>query len=140
MWRPRRVRAVALPTALAMETGACLLAALLPGGWRLADRLGVAALGTILTVLLLLMARPAVRADEHGVTVVNILASRRLAWSEVIAVGLGRDDPWASADLADGTTFAVMAFQAADGDRARRGVAEMGALVRARGEAPGGPR
>jgi hypothetical protein len=134
------VRVVALPAAVLTETGGCLLAALLPAEWALGDRVGVALIGTAVTAVLLMMARPAVVADESGVTVVNLLARRRLAWSEVVQVGLGRDDPWVTLDLADGTTMSAMALQAADGDRARRGAAELARLVRAYGEANGGGR
>lgn len=137
VWRPLRVRVVALPAAALTETGGCLLAALLPHEWRVGDRIGVALLGTLVTAVLLMMARPAARADADGLTVVNLVKRRRLAWSEVLRVGLGRDDSWVMLDLADGTTLPAMAIQAADGERARRAAAELAALVHAYGEAPG---
>ncbi|WP_141961417.1 hypothetical protein [Actinoallomurus bryophytorum] len=43
--------------------------------------------------------------------------------------------PWPTLDLADGSVVPAMGIQASDGDRARRAVAELAAMVRARGEA-----
>jgi len=136
VWRPRRGRAVAATAALVVAAGGCLLAALVPGPWHLGDRLAIVALALVVSAVLLLLARPVLRADDRGLTVVNLLTGRRLDWSEVLRVGLGRDDSWAALDLADGTSYPVMALQASDGERTRRAVAEVAALVAARGEAP----
>jgi Bacterial PH domain len=135
-WRPRRARAVALPAAVAVLAGACLLGAVLPAGWSIADRVGIALLAIAVDAVLLTLARPSLRADEDGVTVVNLLTRRRLAWSEVVQVGLSRHDSWAILDLADGTSLPVMALQSSDGLRTRRAVADLAALIAARGEAP----
>ncbi|PYG02299.1 PH domain-containing protein [Georgenia satyanarayanai] len=73
----------------------------------------------------------AVRAvpDDDGLTVRNLVKVRRLAWEQVVEVRFGPNSPWAQLDLSDGTTLAVMAIQAADGDYARREVGRLAALV-----------
>lgn len=75
------------------------------------------------------LGRSRATADEDGLVVVNGLRSRRFAWAQIVAVHLPAGAPWATLDLADGTTVAVMAFQGSDGRRARDGVRELRALV-----------
>lgn len=111
--------------------GAIGIAISLPDSWPVADRSLIVLVGVMLTGLLLALARPVVRADAHGVTVVNLVQRRRLEWAEVVGVGLGRDDPWASLDVADGTSVAMMALPSSEGERARRGVRELAALAAA---------
>jgi hypothetical protein len=74
----------------------------------------VAAAVVILAVLTLL-SRPRVTADRDGVTIVNLVTRRRLAWAQLVRVGLAPGDPWVHLDLADGTTLAAMGIQPASG-------------------------
>ncbi len=97
--------------------------------WSPGQLATVAAGYLAIAVVLHLLARPLVRADRGGLTVVNMVRSRRLDWAEVIAVRLGPGDPWVMLDLSDGTTLPAMAIQSADGARARRAVADLDALV-----------
>jgi hypothetical protein len=75
------------------------------------------------------LGRSRATATEDGLVVVNGLRRRRYDWAQVVAVHLGAGAPWATLDLADGTTVSVMAFQGADGRRARQGVRELRALL-----------
>ncbi len=75
------------------------------------------------------LARARVTAEMAALVVVNGFRSRRLAWEEVVAIHLTEGAPWATLDLADGTTISAMAFQESDGRRAREGVRQLRALI-----------
>ena len=75
------------------------------------------------------LARARVTAEMESLVVVNGFRSRRLAWEEVIAIHLSAGAPWATLDLADGTTISAMAFQGSDGKVARDGVRQLRALI-----------
>ena len=75
------------------------------------------------------LARSRVVATTEGLTVVNGFRSRRLAWNQVLAVRLRPGAPWAELDLSDGTSVSAMGVQGSDGDRARKQVREIRALV-----------
>ncbi|WP_435769148.1 PH domain-containing protein [Nocardioides sp. SYSU DS0651] len=91
-------------------------------------------IGFVLVGLLLLngMARSRVDATDRGLTVVNGYRKRGLEWAEVVALRMPVGAPWPSLDLSDGTTVPVMGVHASDGERARRAVLELKALVAAR--------
>ncbi|MFG2881042.1 PH domain-containing protein [Streptomyces sp. NPDC048297] len=57
------------------------------------------------------ISRVRVVADESGVTVVNILSKRRLAWEEILRVNLRTGDPWVFLDLSDGTSLPALGIQ-----------------------------
>ena len=65
----------------------------------------------------------------EALVVVNGFRTRQLDWEEVIAIHLPDGAPWATLDLADGTTISAMAFQGSDGRRARDGVRQVRALI-----------
>lgn len=73
--------------------------------------------------------RTAVRADERGLTIVNVYRVRRLEWAQILTVGLRPGDPWAVLDTGDGMTVKVMAIQGSDGARARRATTQLRRLV-----------
>ncbi|MCW2737736.1 PH domain-containing protein [Nocardioides sp.] len=75
------------------------------------------------------LARARVTAEMEALVVVNGFRTRRLAWEEVLAIHLSEGAPWATLDLADGTTISAMAFQGSDGRRARDGVRQVRALI-----------
>lgn len=75
------------------------------------------------------LARARVTAEPDALVVVNGFRTRRLAWAEVIAIHLPEGAPWASLDLADGTTIPAMAFQGSDGRRAVDGVRTVRRLI-----------
>ena len=75
------------------------------------------------------LARCRVEARQDGLRVVNGYRSRRLEWSEVLAVSMKPGNPWAVLDLSDGTTAQALGIQASDGARARRQVRELRHMV-----------
>lgn len=68
------------------------------------------------------LVRSRVDVTAEGLTVINGYRTRRFAWAQIVAIRMPQGAPWASLDLADGTTCGVMALQASDGVRAREGV------------------
>ena len=75
------------------------------------------------------LARCRVEARQDGLRVVNGYRSRRLEWSEVVAVSMKPGSPWAILDLSDGTAAQALGIQASDGARARRQVLELRRMV-----------
>ncbi|WP_181310790.1 PH domain-containing protein [Nocardioides campestrisoli] len=71
------------------------------------------------------LARSRVVAREDGLLVVNGYRRRHFTWPEVIAVRMPQGAPWASLDLSDGTSVAVMGIQGSDGARATAAVREL---------------
>lgn len=76
------------------------------------------------------LVRSRVVAERDRLIVVNGFKRREFTWAEVVAANLGRGAPWASLDLADGTTVPAMGIQGSDGARARAAIRELRALVR----------
>ncbi|MEG3615086.1 PH domain-containing protein [Isoptericola haloaureus] len=76
------------------------------------------------------------RPDDDGLTVRNVVRTRRVAWPEIVAVRMTPNDPWVVLDLADGGTLAVMAIQRADGERGMAEARRLQSLVQRLGEAP----
>lgn len=75
------------------------------------------------------LGRARVTAEMESLVVVNGFRTRQLAWEEVLAIHLPDGAPWATLDLADGTTISAMAFQGSDGGRASAGVRQVRALI-----------
>jgi hypothetical protein len=134
-WRPRRVRIISYVLAVVVVAGMVVLAVAMPSTWHLGDRLGLVAIALIIAGVLHILARSRVTAGDGGLTVVNGLRTRDFEWAEVLGVSMPEGAPWPMLDLADGSTVAAMGIQASDGERARRAVAELTALVHERGEA-----
>ncbi len=93
--------------------------------------------GTVIAMMLVAfiighaLSRCRVDADEGGLTVVNGYRTHRLDWNQVVAVTLRPGNPWAVLDLSDGTTRSALGIQGSDGNRARRQVRQLRALVEA---------
>lgn len=77
------------------------------------------------------LSRCRVDADENGLTVVNGYRTHRLDWNQVVGVTLRPGNPWAILDLSDGTTRSALGIQGSDGNRARRQVRRLRALIEA---------
>ncbi|MEU6061750.1 PH domain-containing protein [Streptomyces sp. NPDC047097] len=133
VFRPTRTRVVLLTAAAAMFvviTAVALALEKLGSGER-ASFIFVAAL---FAAVLGLLARPKVVADESGVTVVNLVHSRRLAWAEILRVNLREGDPWVFLDLSDGTSLPALGIQPGIGRRqAIRDASALRALAETRG-------
>lgn len=97
--------------------------------FNLLQRLTLLALGAGFATIGWALGRARVTAEMEELVVVNGFRSRTLAWEEVLAVHLPEGAPWATLDLADGTTISAMAFQGSDGRVAREGVRELRALI-----------
>jgi len=75
------------------------------------------------------LVRSRVVAEDTRLIVVNGFKRREFEWAEVVAVNLVRGAPWATLDLADGTTISALAIQGSDGARARQAVRQLRALL-----------
>lgn len=131
--RPRAARLVSLPLGaltLAMMLALAVALPTLTGAPVSApDRIGFVAFGVAVAWFLVREAGVRADPDTEGLTVRNLVRTRRLAWPEIVSVRFGPDRPWVQLDLADGDTLAVMAVQRADGDRARAEARRLATLV-----------
>lgn len=75
-------------------------------------------------------------ASRDGVVVVNGLRRREYAWAQLVSITMPHGAPWATLDIADGTSVAVTGIQASDGRRAQDAVEQVRALLERR--APSG--
>ncbi|MFF9851861.1 PH domain-containing protein [Streptomyces litmocidini] len=109
-FRPGRTRAVLLTMSVAIfvviTAVAMMLERLGPG-----ERASFVFTAVLLSGVLVLLSRPKVVADDEGVTVVNIVRTRRLAWAEILRVNLRPGDPWVFLDLSDGTSLPALGIQ-----------------------------
>lgn len=105
-------------------------------------RIGLYQRGTLIGMALVGLAvgyglvRCKVEATRAGIEIVNGYRTHTFEWAEVLAVELSRGAPWATLDLADGTSVSAVALQGADGERAQRGVRQLRRLL-AEHSAPG---
>ncbi|MEU1082838.1 PH domain-containing protein [Streptomyces sp. NPDC005908] len=134
-FRPGVTRAVLLTAGVALLVVVSLIGLLL-SGLGPGERISFVFTAALLAGVLFLLARPKVVADEAGVTVVNIVNRRRLAWPEILQVNLRSGDPWVFLDLSDGTSMPVLGIQ--PGMARQRAVADARAL-RALAEAHSAP-
>src|SRR4051812_6149628 len=132
-WRPLGVR-------LAMLFFGGLLAVVCVAAWiavgaDVRARVSLLQRGTLVAIAALAAAvgwglvRCRVTAREAGVEVVNGYRRHEYEWPQIVAVRLPRGAPFATLDLADGTSMMVMGIQSADGDRAGVAVRELRSLV-----------
>jgi hypothetical protein len=130
--------------AFGMATAAvvvCVVAAVLLGGareWGPADQVALVAFGVGIAAFLLRYATIRAVPDEEGLTVRNLVLTRRVDWSDVVGVRFDEGAPWVTLDLADDDELPVMAVQRADGPQAREEARRLAGLVAARGGHVGG--
>ncbi|MGW5205114.1 PH domain-containing protein [Streptomyces griseoincarnatus] len=134
-FRPGVTRAVLLTAGVALFVVVSVIGLLLPGLGP-GERISFVFTAALLAGALFLLARPKVVADETGVTVVNIVNRRRLAWPEILQVNLRSGDPWVFLDLSDGTSLPVLGIQ--PGMARQRAISDARAL-RALAEAHSAP-
>ncbi|WP_255954296.1 PH domain-containing protein [Streptomyces odontomachi] len=138
-FRPALTRAVLLIGGGALFVVLTVIALLLPSVGP-GERLSFVLTGGMLFAALVLLSRPKVVADVTGVTVVNIVSSRRLDWAEILHVTLRSGDPWVFLNLSDGTSLPALGIQ--PGLAKRRALTDaraLRALVDAHGAADQGP-
>ena len=113
-FRPRFARVVTLALAvlvLASTVAIILAMSVLSAG----DRIGFVLVGGLIAWFLWRQASVAALVRDDGLTVRNLVFTRRLAWAEIVSVRFGSGRPWVQLDLSDGDTLAVMGIQRADG-------------------------
>ncbi|NJC57540.1 PH domain-containing protein [Brevibacterium marinum] len=88
--------------------------------WTPLDVIWMNVLGVIFAAALLRVADIQARPSRAGLVVKNMVRTRTFAWGQILGVAFSPegDDPWPTLDLTDGTTYAVMAIQHADGPKA----------------------
>ncbi|MEO7070239.1 MAG: PH domain-containing protein [Nostocoides sp.] len=139
-FRPRRGRAVATTAAVIVVLVFAVVAFFLPGphdagNWTPFDRVMLIGLALAIAWFLLRYASIKALPTRETLTVRNLLSTRSVEWSQIVAVQFAGADPWVTLDLADTDSLAVMAIQKADGPRSRHEAARLAALVAGLGEA-----
>ena len=143
VFRPRRLVLVCRVAALLLISVFGILAVLLPRGtsggqvFGPGDQIGFFGIGLLLTWAVLRFTRVRVAADEAGIRIRNYGWERFLAWQVVAGVRLDSGSSWASLDLHDDDTVALLGIQANDGSRAVDAVIELRRLLAA-SRSPGG--
>lgn len=107
--------------------------------FRLADQLAMVGLGALLSAAALTLTRARVVADLQGVRIRNVLGDRQVPWQVVREVRMDPGASWASLELHDDDTLALLGIQSNDGDRAVEAVLGLRALLHASRRAPAGP-
>lgn len=132
-FRPRAARVVAWVlggvTLAAMVAIAALLPQVAPGRQSVLDRAGIVAFGLLVAWFLARQAGVRAVPDDDGVTVRNLVFTRRVTWAQIVSVRFGQGRPWVQLDLDDGDTLAVMGIQRADGAHAEAEARRLATLV-----------
>jgi hypothetical protein len=128
-FRPRMARLVSLVLAVAVAVGTFALVVPLWDYFGTGSALGVIALGLAIAWFCWREATVRADVDEQGITVRNLVVTRRLDWAQVLAVRFGQGRPWVQLDLSDGDVLAVMGVQQSDGPRAAAEAGRLAALV-----------
>jgi hypothetical protein len=141
--RPVRLRRISAVAAAAVLVVFAVVAVVLPVGstgavFGRADQVAMGGIGVLVAAGLLLLGRPTLEADARGVRVRNIVGEHDVPWAVVRAVSFRDGSPWASLELADDETVALMAVQAADGERTVQVVRALRRLHERYGPQPAG--
>jgi hypothetical protein len=99
------------------------------GSFGRGDQIAMVLLGVLIALGVLGFTRPRVWADDRGIRIRNVLGSYDLPWQVVRAVRFDDGSPWASLDLADDDTVAVMAIQRVDHGAAVAAVRSLRAML-----------
>lgn len=140
-FRPRWGRGVARVVSVVVLVSFLFAAITVPGqegqkgDWTIADRLLIFLSGAAIAYFLHRYATIIAVPSKDGLFVRNILRQHQLSWSQVIRVQYGGGAPWASVDLDDTDTVAVMAIQKVDGAHATAMAGRLAALIQVHGEA-----
>ncbi|WP_377642885.1 PH domain-containing protein [Oryzobacter terrae] len=130
-FRPRRGRVMPLVMAVVALTVCVVSAVLLGRGreWGPADQVALVGFGAAIAAFLLRYATIRAVPDADGLTVRNLVVTRRVSWAEVADVRFDDGAPWVTLDLVDDDELAVMAIQRADGESGRAEARRLGSLV-----------
>jgi hypothetical protein len=129
-YRPRKIRWVAIPIAVAVAGLFTVLSFGLKGSagfdnsgsFQRGDQAAMIGLGILIGLGVLAFLRPRVIADAEHIRVRNVVGGYDLPWSVVRKVRFDRNSPWAQLELLDDEQISVHALQAADKDYAVDGV------------------
>lgn len=132
--RPIRLRVVcavaAMVVVLVFSTVAVLLKRTSNGAaFGTPDQVAMVGIGLAIAAGLLTLARPTLVADRHGLQVRNVIGRHEVPWQVVQAVSFRDGSPWATLELANDEQLALMAVQAADGERTVAVVRTLRALL-----------
>jgi hypothetical protein len=86
--------------------------------FQTADQVAMVGLGVVIAGVVLLFARPRLRAGRSGLAVRNMLGEKVIAWPDVVDVSFPAGARWARVDLPDEEYIPLMAIQAVDKERA----------------------
>lgn len=86
--------------------------------FRLGDQIAMVVLGALVAGAVLAFTRARVIGDASGVRIRNVLGDKLIPWQVVRSVRLDDGASWASLELQDDDTVALLAIQSNDGDRA----------------------
>ncbi len=134
--RPHRLTLVCrLAAALLMLVFTVVALSLRVGGgadvFGVADQFAMVGLGALAAGAVLSLTRARVEADVSGIRIRNVVGQKALPWQVVRAVRLDEGSSWASLDLHDDDTVALLAVQSNDRERAVRAVLALRALLAA---------
>ena len=136
-FRPKKIRVVAIPGAIAVAVLFTVLSFGLTGSagfqdsrssFQRGDQIAMVGLGILLGLGILAFCRPRVTADPEGVHVRNVIGGYDLPWNVVRAVRFDRNSAWAHLELHDDEQVPIHALQAVDKDYAVDGVRTLRAL------------
>ncbi len=132
-WRPLGVRLAGWLFGVSLLVVVTVAWLTVPEGVReatsLSKRLTLLGFAGLAVAVLHALMRSKVQATSDGLVVVNGYRRHELAWAQVLSVSLPAGAPWATLDLADGTSVSAMGIQGSDGQRARTAVRELRALL-----------
>lgn len=97
--------------------------------FTLFQRSTLVAIGLLYVAVGYALAKSKVIASDRGMVVVNGYKRRDYEWPEIISIHLPPGAPWATIDLADGTTASLLAIQGSDGQRARLAVKQLRTMI-----------
>lgn len=142
-YRPRKVRWIAIPAALAVAVLFIVISFTLHGSggfedkgtFQRGDQTAMIILGLLIGLGVLAFCRPKVVADAQHIKIRNVVGGYDLPWSAVKAVRFDRKSPVASLELDDNERVAMHALQAVDKDYAVDAVRHLRAMHSASVEA-----
>jgi hypothetical protein len=136
--RPRKLLWVCRAAALGLVVVFGVVAVLLPSrqgegdaAFGVGDQIAFFCIGLLLAWAALQFTRARVVADEAGIRIRNYVGEKALPWQVVAAVRMDDGAPWASLDLHDDDTVALLALQANDGARTVEAVLALRRLLAA---------
>ena len=121
--RPRRIRLIAISSAVVVVVGAIfggVFARISSTGPRITvwDQVSIVGVGIVIAAGLLLYTRPRLRVDDKEIRIQNLLAERTFAWGDVLGVTFPERAACARLELPADEYVPIMAIRAADGESA----------------------